>query len=54
IENLAGADFTKVRGLSESDLAVLRGRSAQELGTWNSFTRSNTGQSLGLTIRESI
>ncbi|MGH2414464.1 MAG: pentapeptide repeat-containing protein, partial [Microcystaceae cyanobacterium] len=47
LQSIAGADFTLAQGLSEETRAMLCSRSAQELGTWNAFTRSNTGASLG-------
>jgi uncharacterized protein YjbI with pentapeptide repeats len=47
VQNLEGADFSQVEGLSDLERAYLCGRSAKELGTWNPYTRSNTGQSLG-------
>ena len=47
LQSIAGADFTGAKGLSESDRVCLCSRPPQELGTWNSFTRSNTAKSLG-------
>lgn len=50
VQSVAGADFTLVQGLSEETRAMLCSRPAQELGTWNAFTRNNTAQSLGCAI----
>ena len=46
LKSIAGADFSLVQGLTEEARAMLRSRSSKELGTWNSFTRNNTAQSL--------
>ncbi|NES65915.1 MAG: pentapeptide repeat-containing protein, partial [Okeania sp. SIO2D1] len=46
IPSIAGVDFTLVQGLSDSARAMLCGYSGKDLGTWNSFTRTNTKNSL--------
>ncbi|CCH93405.1 hypothetical protein MICCA_3050015 [Microcystis aeruginosa PCC 9432] len=40
--------------LSDLERSYLCGLSSRELGTWNPYTRSNTGQSLGCLPRESV
>lgn len=47
LQSIAGADFTLVQGLSHETRAMLCGLSSKDLSTWNSFTRTNTAQSLG-------
>ena len=46
LESIAGADFTKVQGLSEQQRSRLLSYSTEELDTWNSFTRTTTRASL--------
>ena len=46
LQNIAGADFSMVKGLSDRDRASLLSFSAQDLSTWNSYTRCNTRDSL--------
>lgn len=47
LANIAGADFTLAQGLTDAMKSMLRGHSPQELGTWNSHTRTSTAHSLG-------
>lgn len=47
IASIAGADFTLAIGLSAETKSMLCSFSSQDLGTWNAYTRANTGQSLG-------
>ena len=49
LQSIAGADFSLVKGLSQSDRAHIASFPAQELSTWNAYTRRNTKDSLGLT-----
>jgi uncharacterized protein YjbI with pentapeptide repeats len=41
LKSIAGADFTLAQGLSDATKAMLCSRNAQEIGTWNAFTRNN-------------
>jgi uncharacterized protein YjbI with pentapeptide repeats len=47
LANIAGADFSLAQGVTDAMKAILRGHSAQDLGTWNATTRTSTAQSLG-------
>ena len=47
LKSIAGADFTLAQGLTQETKAMLCSRDPKELGTWNTFTRNNTAQSLG-------
>ena len=46
IISIAGADFTLGQGLSDDARAMLCAYPRKDLGTWNSFTRTNTESSL--------
>lgn len=47
LQGIAGADFTLAQGLTDEVKAMLCCHPSKDLGTWNTFTRSNTAQSLG-------
>jgi uncharacterized protein YjbI with pentapeptide repeats len=46
IESIAGADFSRIQGMSDNLRALLRSRPAKELDVWNAFTRQTTRNSL--------
>ena len=48
LESIAGADFSRVQGLSEEARARLLARPASELDQWNPYTRRSTRDSLTL------
>lgn len=43
---IAGADFDSVQNLSSANRAMLLSQSADQLDTWNPFTRRTTRESL--------
>ena len=49
IQNIAGADFSMVVGLSEQGRSAILGFPSQDLTTWNAYTRCNTKDSLMIT-----
>ena len=46
LQNIAGADFSYVKGLSDQGRSHILSFPAQDLTTWNSYTRCNTKDSL--------
>jgi uncharacterized protein YjbI with pentapeptide repeats len=46
LQNIAGADFSFVKGLSEQARSAILGFPAPDLTTWNAYTRCNTKDSL--------
>ena len=46
LQNIAGADFSMVKGLSEQARSAILNFPASDLTTWNAYTRCNTRDSL--------
>ncbi|HBE47852.1 MAG TPA: pentapeptide repeat-containing protein, partial [Cyanobacteria bacterium UBA11369] len=46
LNNIAGADFSRIQGMSEAIRKMLLSRPDTELDVWNAFTRRTTRESL--------